>query len=67
MLINFLYDRMTEHSIKKYDSNCKFCKNNIRVSQTKPYYFKIIGLGKHDQRIICYDCLKNKFGLDINS
>lgn len=67
MLLDFWYDRLTDYSVKRYDSNCKFCKQNIRVSQKKPYYFKIIGLGKHDKKMICYDCLKNKFALEINS
>jgi len=59
-MLNFLYDRMMNYEIRKYDSNCQFCNINIRLSQSEPYYFKIIGLGKHDKRIICYDCLKNK-------
>jgi hypothetical protein len=36
---------------------CGFCKLEIDLNDYNPYYFKIYGLGKHNTKNICIDCL----------
>ncbi len=42
---------------KKYEI-CYFCKNSI--DECNPYLFKIVGLGKYDNKYICIDCIIDK-------
>mgnify|MGYP001205853291 CR=1 FL=1 len=37
---------------------CNFCGEGI--SEDLPYLFQIIGLGKHDNKYICIDCILDK-------
>ena len=39
---------------------CDFCHKKIYLDDMNCYYFQIFGLGKHDKKIICYQCFKNK-------
>jgi hypothetical protein len=61
-MFDWIYDRIMNNQIRKYDSVCQICKSNIRLNpQDNIYYFKIIGLGKYDNKILCQECLINKF------
>ena len=42
---------------KKYQE-CTYCGES--VSEDLPYIFKVIGLGKHDSKYICIDCILDK-------
>ena len=48
-------------SIPRIQDICYICKKKISLNDVNAYYYKIIGLGKHDQRKICHACLKAKF------
>lgn len=41
-----------------YTVQCDFCKKKIK--DYKEYYFIIQGPGKHDDKVICMECLKYK-------
>ena len=41
-----------------YVKYCKFC--NYKINPSKKYYFIIQGPGKHDDKIICSECLEDK-------
>tara|TARA_B100000886_G_scaffold221220_2_gene153795 strand:+ start:1693 stop:1857 length:165 start_codon:yes stop_codon:yes gene_type:complete len=42
---------------EKYEV-CYFCGED--VNESNPYIYKIIGLGKYDNKYICTDCLLDK-------
>ena len=37
---------------------CSFCDNLI--DEENPYFFKVIGLGKYNNKYICIDCILDK-------
>ena len=53
-----------ETSYRKY---CNFC--NYKINSLKKYYFIIQGPGKHNDKIICSDCLEYKLlkGIDYKN
>ena len=57
---NNIYNFLLNKQNKKYNDYCSFCNNYIILKDSDPYLFKIIGLGKHDKKIICVDCLLQK-------
>jgi len=54
-------DKVQELVNNRIYGKCYNCKKNIILNDTKMYCYKIIGLGKYDQKKICHDCLKSKF------
>jgi hypothetical protein len=54
-------DRIQKIVYKKIYGECYNCKKNIILNDNNVYCYKILGLGKHDKKIICQECLKNKF------
>ena len=54
-------NRIHELVNRKIYGRCYDCKKNISLNEEYTYYYKIIGLGKHNNKIICQNCLKNKF------
>jgi hypothetical protein len=59
-MLEFVYDYLSNNESKKVKTNCDFCKQIIDRNDQK-YSFKIFGLGKHDNKIVCFDCMKCKF------
>ena len=45
---------------RKY-GNCYNCKREIVLNDANAYCYKILGLGKHNQKTIFQSCLKQKF------
>jgi len=54
-------NRIQEIVYRKIHGICYDCKKNIILNQENIYYYKIIGLGKYNNKITCQNCLKNKF------
>ena len=64
-MIKFFYYTgivFTSFNAKMYYT-CDYCS---KISIRNYYIFKIIGLGKHDGKIICKKCLEKKFEKKIN-
>jgi len=57
-MLEFVYDFLSRNETSKLMNSCNFCEHNINDVK---YSFKIMGSGKHDNKIICYDCMKQKF------
>jgi len=49
-------------NLSKYYSKfkCNFCHKTFSLTENSPYYFQIHGLGKHDQKKMCQNCLITK-------
>ena len=41
-----------------YINTCNYCK--LKVDLTEDYIFTITGAGKHNERKICFNCMKIK-------
>jgi hypothetical protein len=48
------------NSNNKNEKNEKCFKCGEYINENNPYLFKIIGLGKYDNKYICSDCLLDK-------
>ncbi len=38
--------------------SCSFC--HAEIDEDSPYIFKVVGLGKYNDKYICIDCLLDK-------
>jgi hypothetical protein len=55
--------------LEKYENKrCNFCKEKIKLGDSNPYYFQILGLGKYDKKYICGGCIikKSKYVERVN-
>ena len=47
--------------LEKYENKrCNFCKEKIKLGDSNPYYFQILGLGKYDKKYISSICMIKK-------
>ena len=44
---------------RKVSKICDYCEESL--SENNPYLYNIIGYGKHDGRVICNNCLIERF------
>lgn len=59
-MLEFVYDYFTrKDSVNNSENICNFCEEKIEINDTN-YFFKIIGSGAHDNKVICYHCMKQK-------
>ena len=59
-MLEFVYDYLSSNASKNTEMTCDFCKEIIDKND-KRYSFKIMGTGKHNNKIVCYDCMKYRF------
>ena len=52
-------------NIKYYDMACSYCHR--KITNKSPYVYVIQGIGKHNNRKLCANCLQKSNILDIES
>ena len=54
-------NKIQELLYKNIYEKCYNCKKQIILNSNNVYYYRILGLGKHDKKVVCQNCLKQKF------
>jgi len=60
-MFEYVYDLLGRKESEKPKPSCDFCSKDVCFNVSGSYTFKILGSDKHNNKLICYYCMKQKF------